>query len=208
MLNFAALLLVFQTVTLHAPSLEETNRYALKESISTSEFGKITMTGTEKRHIGAPSKGRRQVEIVFDVQLTEKQISGANAEKWAAAELADLRQSDSGYLDDHDRLVLSDGVAADAYPIFPPRAIKVGDQWTVSVNGVKCRYVLDKFENGHAVISTDSKAKATRGTLLRSGSWTVDVATGRLLAWHLHSEVTYAGGGKETVDSSGQLVGG
>lgn len=205
MVRLFALALAFQAVSLHAPSEERTDAYKLKETITTSQFGKIVMTGTETRTLGKPKDGRRDVRISFDVSIAEKQLTGAKADSWAKAELADLREPDHGWMDDLDRLTFSDGVAADAYPIFSAQAVQAGSQWTVEVNGITCRYTLDKLENGHAVISTDSRDKNRQGTLLRSGSWTVDVKTGRLLSWHLRSEVTYRSGGREIVDSSAEL---
>jgi hypothetical protein len=203
-----ALMVLFAGTRLHAPSEEQTNSYKIRERVATSEFGSVVMTGVEKRHIAAPIKGKRAVDITFEVDIAEKHYAGTAADKWAQGELANLRESDHGSMDDLDRLTESDGVSVDAYPIFSGDAIDVGGAWQLTVNGQKCFYTLDKLENGRAVISTESTMKAGPGSLKRNGTWTVEVATGRLVSWRIHSAVTYRGGKTETVDSSGELKSG
>lgn len=197
--------LVVAPIKFHAPLEEQTNAYKLRERISTSAFGSVEMTGVEKRHIGAPQKGRRTVDITFEVQITGKNYKSSGSEKWAQEELLGLREPDHGFLDDQDKLTESDGVSVDAYPIFPTAAIEVGGGWQFTISGQRCLYTLEKVDGNKATITTESSMKSGRGSLKRKGSWVVEISSGKLLSWDLHSEVTYPGGQKETVDSDGEL---
>jgi hypothetical protein len=192
-------------ILFHAPTEAQTNRYQLREKVWTSKTGSVVMTGIETRKIKKPFDGKRQVDIAFDVHISERGYSGPAGQKWADAELASLREPDHGFMDDQDRLSLSDGVALDAFPIFGAKPVEVGHSWQLTIEGHRCLYTLEKIEKGIATITTESKRRVAQGEAKRKGTWKVEVESGRLMSWNMHSEAQFMSGTKETVDSSGEL---
>lgn len=198
-------LLVLSAVSLHAPSEAQVNVYDIREMVWTSKYGSVGLGGEETRKIGKPERGKRAVDITFSVEIKSRSFTGKGGEKWAQGELSDLREPDHGALDDEDRLTERDGVAEEAFPIYPPGPCDVGRKWNLAVNGIDCGYRLAGVEDGIAQISTETDATTPRGKLSRSGFWKVDVASGRLLSWNIHTEVKNRDGSREAIDSMGTL---
>ncbi len=203
MISLLALALV-----LHAPTEEQTNIYQIEETIWTSRYGTVVLTGEETRHIGKPLSGNRAVNITYRVDLKSKNVTGKGGDSWAAGELYDLRAPDRGTLDDRDRLNIGGEVSTEAFPLLPLAShASVGESWGSEkmVNGIAATYRLHDVTEGVAHISTEAEGTTPQGRLRRSGFWKIDVASGRLLAWNIHSEVKYRDGSREAIDSVGKL---
>jgi hypothetical protein len=199
------LLALTLSTTLHAPLDEQSNTYAIEESIFTSRHGTVTMAGEEWRHIEKPVNGKRAVEIRFTAEIKSKAFTAKDGEKWAAGELNELRQPDKGTLDDRNRLIEDGEIAAEAFPILPIGPVAVGAQWSVDVNGFTAHYTLHAVTGGIANITTEVDTNSKAGSLKRSGFWTIEIASGRLLSWNLRSEAKDLHGSRETINSSGVI---
>lgn len=205
-----ALALLVAPVNLHAPTTAQSNTYKLRETISSTKFGSVVLVGTEQRKLGPARDGKRQVDIEYKVEIAEKHVNGARGEQWAQGELADLRIPDHGTLNNRNELDFADGPSPDAFPILPVSPVAVGSNWQVQLDGQSCIYTLERVEGtgsrGFAVISTQSTIKNRQGVARRSGTWKLEIESGRLLGWALRTEATFAGSGRETIDSVGTLL--
>lgn len=210
MILFLASIVLGEPIALHAPSSAQSNAYQLRETISSSKFGMVVLTGTELRRVGAPNNGKRQVDIEYKVDIAERHFTNARGEKWAQEELADLRIPDHGTLTNRNELDFSDGPSPDAYPILPYFPVAVGANWQVKFDGQDCVYTLERVDSSNgrksAVIATQATIKNRQGVARRTGTWTIEVASGRLTGWAIRTEATFAGSGKEVIDSVGKLI--